>query len=159
MFLPLTKANYYFNRRNGRILQIDNLINLSWKNQLKGQFITLIPLLIIIAVTYSIEYKEYLETNKISEDKSIEILNYDSTITFTEKDYETITGLLIEKLGENISIRFGEISEEKTSETQEKYIYINCYVYQNEKEEFLVYTYKKYLTESKNHKLGELEEY
>ncbi len=151
MYYPLAKSEYYGFRKN------DKKYRLGWLDYLKKSIIyNVIFILCGLTLSFSIFY-----FYSIREGRSYQtsIHAFDSSINFTSEDKENISSEIRNKYKDDIYLAFEDDYMEKTNDIGERYKSLLVYTYDDNDSNVYVYEYRKYTTESNEHKLGEVREY
>ncbi len=148
MYYPLSKCEFYGFRKN------DSKYRISWKEHFKKSFVcNLIFLLCGITLSFTLYYVH----NSNVDYQGSRIHSHDSSISFTEEDYDKLE-LEVRNDYEGISyVGFESNDNEFTNDSGEKYKRLYIYVYTDESDIVYLYKYIKYTTTSPDHKKGEIE--
>lgn len=166
-YVPLTLANFI---REKTVISVEDYKTVSLKQFFKRNII-ISGIFIIVGVVMSLSIlfggisgNNYL-TAQIEKHISrinntyIKIYNETALSEFAREDYDNMNKIIIEHLGEQSVYKAVAIKDAQTDESGEKYISATFAGYNDNDDKVFCFLFRKYLTESNYHKIGEIELY
>ena len=161
-YIPFTKANYIKERMINPDYKYISFKKFLSRNLLISFIFVIIGFGFALGATYgqtnSPRAKLIEQLNNFEKTK-IDIKGEDLSIEFNENDYAYIENIIKNELGENSIYKIVLVKDVTTDANGEKYIEVTYAGYNDKGSDIMVFQFRKYVTMSNYHKLGEIELY